>query len=146
MSKFTRVAVWGVAFSLLGCGGEATGSDPTDNPVAEPTAQALCAGAATPRSSNIVTTIACPFEQQYANIMAYGDEMQSPAIRDADGRLLGTVNRSCDSWWLVTDPNGVDVMIDLESGKVRSHGMQHPGQSLSELPDQLALPLTTQEN
>jgi hypothetical protein len=89
------------------------------------------------------TTIACAYEQQYANILNYGEAFDATTFYDADGIEVGTVSRSCDSWWLGTDPDGVDVIINGSTGEVRSHGLVHSGEALSHLPNHLVLPLAT---
>jgi hypothetical protein len=57
----------------------------------------------------------------------------------------GLFDRKCDArrWWLGTDPDGVDVIINGSTGEVRSHGLVHSGEALSHLPDHLVLPLAT---
>jgi hypothetical protein len=51
------------------------------------------------------------------------------------------MTRTCDVWALGTDADGVTVVVQQTTGKVFSHGTQHPGQVLSRVASPLALPL-----
>jgi hypothetical protein len=107
------------------------------------TAEALCAGGGLRRSEYIVTSIACPFEQQLANIVRYGEEMTPTTFYDASNRQIGAMTYSCDVWWRGTDPDGVDIVVNSVSGLVRSHGLVHPGQLTSLLPEYVEGPFSS---
>lgn len=132
-----------VSLSLFSsaCGGDA--ADPDDSDSFGASYAALCAGAPE-RHGDLVTTVACPFEQQVRNINLYGDELPARELFDADGHDLGFVTNECDTFWLGKDGEGVSIIVDSGSGRVLSHGMIHPSQATSLLPAQLEMPLTLQ--
>ena len=102
---------------------------------------ALCAGTPPVNADGTSTMASCPWVQQADNITKYGVAQGNRALYDGAGNAVGQVASTCDVWSVVTDPNGVTVIVQQETGKVISHGSVHPGQPISTLPATLPLPL-----
>jgi hypothetical protein len=117
-------------------------SAPDDaEPAASTSFSALCAGARRANADGTATQQGCAFEQQLINIEKYGQPLDPRTLFDAEGNALATVTHSCGSWWLGTDADGTLVTLDGVEGAVRSHGMLHPGQVTSRLPEVVKTPL-----
>jgi len=127
-----------ISVVLCGCG---VATPPTD--VKASTSQALTCGAEPIDDGNgLVTAAACPFEQQYQNIMAHGTRLAQPGEVTAAGSSIGvTATIVCGSWLLGTDSKGVTLFLSKTDGAVLSHGLVHGGFPTSSVPATVQLPL-----
>jgi hypothetical protein len=102
----------------------------------------LCGAEPHVNGDGTVTSIGCPWEQQYENIVHHGSTLAKPEQLSAAGAAQGvSVTNSCGEWFLGTDSGGVTVFVSASSGEVRSHGQVHPGFATSTLPETLSLPV-----
>ena len=103
---------------------------------------ALCAGAAARYADGYATAAACSYQQQADNITQYGRALAAPsAAIDAAGTHIADITHTCDAWALGVDARGTSVIVNLETGKISSHGLAHAGQPVSALPVQVPAPL-----
>lgn len=136
--RFSRLGILIAAFTAGAC--SSTPADPS--PTILTSHQDLCAGAPPEYGDHVVTAVSCPFVQHADNIAKYGEPLsESTDLLDGAGTKVATVTNTCDTWALGTDAQGLTVLVRFDSGEVISHGTQHPGQALSQLPSVLALPV-----
>ena len=115
-------------------------SDRTTTSTAQSVAD-LCAGAAIDNGDGTATLSGCPFQQQLFNFDRFGNTTREQSMHDATGRFVATATAACDTWRLGTDAEGVTVTVNTSTGEVRAHGMFHPGQPTTSLPQQVSAPL-----
>jgi hypothetical protein len=129
------VSVVSLAASLFGgCG--AAPAEPFDQ---------LCSEQPPPSDTSgvLVTSVGCPFEQQLDNLAHFGTPVGGAglALSDAQGATGARVTLRCGTWLRAVDAQGNVVVVQSASGEVRSHGLFHAGQPVSQLPFQLSMPL-----
>jgi len=144
LSRSKSLLLLAPAIAVLACSSHGAGDG--SSPTLVTSQQALCAGAAPEYAygtERYATSAACPFEQQLDNIVKFGSALPAAAnVYDASGAKIGAASNGCDHWLIATDPRGVTVIVDRDSGELRSHGNVHPGQPVSTVVSPLPLPLT----
>jgi len=137
----TRTRLVGLAFamSVTGCAAD------TQRDVAATSAQ-LCGAEPIEVGDRVAGTLACPFEQQYHNIVVNGEALKAPEHLVSESSQPGVmVTHRCNEWLLGTDTNGVAVFINVDDGSVLSHGLFHSGQATSTVPTKLPLPISLRQ-
>jgi hypothetical protein len=108
----------------------------------------LCAacGDAPQAEEDVASIRGCAFVNRLLDISDNGERFDTPRPLLSQGRDVGVqVSHSKAAWLLGSDTDGVAVIIDRDTGEVRSHGVMHTGREQSALPFVLDTPVSLGE-
>ena len=115
-------------------------------PAPAPDLDTLCSDAPPPSaySGDLVTSAACPFEQQTDNILQFGESVSASGLplMTAAGATPALITRRCGNWLMGKDDTDTTIVLNALTGEVRSHGEFHAGYPLTDLPATLPPPLS----
>jgi len=119
---------------LASCGGAAPDLDTLCSDVPPPSAY----------NGDLVTSAACPFEQQTDNILHFGTQVSAMGVplKTATGTTTALVQRRCGNWLMGKDDTDTTIVVHALTGEVRSHGEFHAGYPVTDLPATLSAPLS----
>lgn len=105
-----------------------------------------CGDESSADSEPVVTIAGCAFTTQLLDIADNGVRLDTPKRLMSQDNAVGVqISNSMGTWLLGTDADDVSVIVDRNTGEVRSHGGVHLGYEKSALPSVLALPVSLEE-